>query len=355
MLKAARTLLSCAVLLIVCAAGTQAQTITEGFESGTKTSYAAANVSLGSGVWNMNDALIGTLSTDRRTGAASARLRNTGTVRMLFDKGGAGTVTIQHAVFGSDGPSSWELWYSTNGGTSYSKIGPTINTTSTTLQTATFTLNVTSQVRLEVRKVTGSANRLNIDNITITDAGPAAPPVSVHLTLGNPSGATTSTSNPTNYLMLKPQFALSYHRDRGEPNWVSWHLSSDWLGSTPRQDNFRADTTLPSGWYRVQGTDYSGSGYDRGHMCPSADRTLTIADNSATFLMTNMIPQAPDNNQGPWANLESYCRSLPATSCTSSPGATGRLERSSTAALRSRRSPGRSSLCCRRVKTILRG
>jgi endonuclease G len=310
MLKAARTLLSCAVLLIVCAAGTQAQTITEGFESGTKTSYAAANVSLGSGVWNMNDALIGTLSTDRRTGAASARLRNTGTVRMLFDKGGAGTVTIQHAVFGSDGPSSWELWYSTNGGTSYSKIGPTINTTSTTLQTATFTLNVTSQVRLEVRKVTGSANRLNIDNITITDAGPAAPPVSVHLTLGNPSGATTSTSNPTNYLMLKPQFALSYHRDRGEPNWVSWHLSSDWLGSTPRQDNFRADTTLPSGWYRVQGTDYSGSGYDRGHMCPSADRTLTIADNSATFLMTNMIPQAPDNNQGPWANLESYCRSL---------------------------------------------
>ena len=110
--------------------------------------------------------------------------------------------------------------------------------------------------------------------------------------------------------MIKPQYALSYDRDRGDPNWVSWHLSADWLGSAPRQNDFRADTTLPAGWYRVQGTDYSGSGYDRGHMCPSADRTLTVADNSATFLMTNMIPQAPDNNQGPWAALESYCRSL---------------------------------------------
>jgi endonuclease G len=67
---------------------------------------------------------------------------------------------------------------------------------------------------------------------------------------------------------------------------------------------------LPAGWYQVQGTDYSGSGFDRGHHCPSADRTITIPDNSATFLMTNMMPQAPDNNQGPWEVLESYCRTL---------------------------------------------
>jgi len=133
---------------------------------------------------------------------------------------------------------------------------------------------------------------------------------SIHLTMGNPSGAVTSTSYPSNYLMSKYQYALSYHRDRGIPNWVSWHLASSWLGSTPRQDDFRPDTTLPSGWYRVAPTDYSGSGYDRGHMCPSGDRTTTVANNSATFLMTNMIPQAPDNNQRTWANLESYCRTL---------------------------------------------
>src|SRR5262245_54596700 len=141
MLRRCRILLSCAVLLLPLVALTYAQTLVEGFESGSKTSYTSANVLLGSGVWNMNDALIGTLSTDRRTGAASARIRNSGTISMLFDKDGVGTVTIQHAVFGSDGSSSWELWFSTNGGASYSKVGPTVNTTSTSLQTATFNLN----------------------------------------------------------------------------------------------------------------------------------------------------------------------------------------------------------------------
>jgi endonuclease G len=110
--------------------------------------------------------------------------------------------------------------------------------------------------------------------------------------------------------MQKSQYALSYHRDRGTPNWVSWHLSSAWLGSTPRQDNFSSDATLPSGWYRVTSSSYTGSGFDRGHMCPSADRTGSIADNSATFLMTNMIPQAANNNQRTWAGLENYSRTL---------------------------------------------
>jgi endonuclease G len=45
-------------------------------------------------------------------------------------------------------------------------------------------------------------------------------------------------------------------------------------------------------------------------MTPSADRTNTVSSNSSTFLMTNMIPQAPDNNQGVWANLENYLRTL---------------------------------------------
>ncbi|SNC77636.1 endonuclease G [Hymenobacter gelipurpurascens] len=133
---------------------------------------------------------------------------------------------------------------------------------------------------------------------------------SVHLTLGNPSGALTDVGQPKNYLLVKPQYALSYHRDRGTPTWVSWHLEQADLGSAARQDDFRADASLPAGWYPVQGTSYSGSGFDRGHNTPSADRTATVADNSATFLMSNMIPQAPNNNQRTWANLENYTRTL---------------------------------------------
>jgi DNA/RNA endonuclease G (NUC1) len=138
----------------------------------------------------------------------------------------------------------------------------------------------------------------------------APPPNDDPLLLGNPSGATTDTANENNYLMPKPQYTLSYNRGKGEPNWVAWRLDSSWVGSTPRQDDYRPDPALPAGWYQVQSTDYSGSGYDRGHMCPSGDRTRSIPDNSATFLMTNFVPQLAANNQGPWEDFESYCRTL---------------------------------------------
>lgn len=138
---------------------------------------------------------------------------------------------------------------------------------------------------------------------------PKLPPISsVHLTLGNPSQA--SDRDPNNYLIIKPQYALSYNRDKGIPNWVSWQLNSSWLGSVPRSNNFRPDDTLPDDWNRVTPTDYIRSGYDKGHMIPSGDRTNNLENNAATFLMTNIVPQAADNNQGYWADLENYCRDV---------------------------------------------
>ncbi len=130
------------------------------------------------------------------------------------------------------------------------------------------------------------------------------------LLLGNPSSATADTANENNYLLVKSQYTISYNRSRATPNWVAWRLDSTWVGGTDRQDDFRPDDALPTNWYHVLDTDYSGSGYDRGHMCPSGDRTRTVADNSATFLMTNIVPQLGDNNQGPWADFENYCRSV---------------------------------------------
>jgi DNA/RNA endonuclease G (NUC1)/methionine-rich copper-binding protein CopC len=137
-------------------------------------------------------------------------------------------------------------------------------------------------------------------------------PASVHLTMGNPTGAVADIGQPNNYLMEKPEYALSYDRDQGRPNWVSWHLSDEWVGTLTRVDTFRADPAVPSDWYRVQSFDFSGSGFDRGHMVPNADRDkeTSIPINQATFLMTNMIAQAPDNNQGPWAEFENYLRTL---------------------------------------------
>ena len=48
-------------------------------------------------------------------------------------------------------------------------------------------------------------------------------------------------------------------------------------------------------------------------MCPSADRTDNTNDNRQVFFMSDIIPQTPDNNQGPWARLETYCRALAQT------------------------------------------
>ena len=128
--------------------------------------------------------------------------------------------------------------------------------------------------------------------------------------MGNPSNATTNIADFSNFLLKEGYYSVSYNRDRGIPNWVSWHTVSTDYGSVPRQDNFRANTALPADWYKVDNLSYSSSGFDRGHMCPSADRTTSIAANSSTFLMTNIVPQAPHNNQVTWAGLEDYCRTL---------------------------------------------
>ncbi len=132
----------------------------------------------------------------------------------------------------------------------------------------------------------------------------------VFLALGNPSNA--NTSDPNNYLLVNNYFALSYNRDKAIPNWSAWRLSKAELGdlARPNPDPFRPDPRLPNNWERVTPSDYTGSGFDRGHLCPSADRSGSEEGMSDTFLMTNMTPQTPDLNRGPWVKLEAYLRTL---------------------------------------------
>lgn len=143
---------------------------------------------------------------------------------------------------------------------------------------------------------------------------PPSAPENGSLYLGNPSGATDNENNFNDYLVDEGYYALSYSRDRGIANWVSWHVMPSDHGTTTRQDDFRMNEDLPANWYRPDDASYTGYGFDRGHFCPSADRTATVAANSSTFLMSNIFPQAPVNNQVTWANLENYCRNLVAQS-----------------------------------------
>lgn len=131
---------------------------------------------------------------------------------------------------------------------------------------------------------------------------------SEHLAFGNPSNA--SKDNPDNWLIERSQYVLSYSRSRNGLNWASWRVDDRWLGQTDRQDGFRPDAELPKGFYQATPGEYRRSGYDRGHMVPSGDRTATPQDNSATFLMTNIFPQTSENNRGPWKDLEQHGRDL---------------------------------------------
>lgn len=140
-----------------------------------------------------------------------------------------------------------------------------------------------------------------------TPTGPADS--SPFLAMGNPSGATDDPADADNYLMRKPYFALSYSNAKGTPNWVSWTLKADDLGSAPRAE-FYPDTTLPGSFRRITPRDYTGGGFDRGHLCPHGDRASTPEASKATFVMSNMVPQAPHLNQRAWADFEDYCRTM---------------------------------------------
>ena len=123
-----------------------------------------------------------------------------------------------------------------------------------------------------------------------------------HLEFGTPAAP--------GVLLSKRQFAASYSATRGGPNWVSWNINATQFGVAPRCDCFTADQTLPAGTYRVVDFDYRNGGYDRGHMVQSESRTTTDQENASTFLLTNILPQAGENNQGPWSRFENYLNDL---------------------------------------------
>ncbi|MBS7565599.1 DNA/RNA non-specific endonuclease [Mucilaginibacter sp. Bleaf8] len=342
-------------------------TITEDFENGSKpTGYIAGDVAFATGSWSLDGAFVGNAANDIKNGKQSIRLRGTkndakqnGIFGMNFDIRNVQSISIKSSLTNfadNQKPGSspllkgyWELQVSKDGGKTYSKIGETVNPTSTTELTTTL-YNITDTVAQRFRIVnTSDFNkddrvRLSIDDITFTGLGNSGVTVNIPDTNPGDNGGDSGSGTPTpargitigadvppntgdnsnllfgnpslangammdNYLIDQGYYVESYSATRGTPNWVSWHLDeSNTTNATGRLDNFAAFSGLPTGYYQVQSTSYSGSGFDRGHNCPSADRTSSTNANSATFLMTNMIPQAPNNNQQTWNNLEGYLR-----------------------------------------------
>lgn len=132
-----------------------------------------------------------------------------------------------------------------------------------------------------------------------------------------PSDKTTTTTTTTDIINYLPvsngevvnhsYYSLSYSEPNEQAEWVYYRLSEDLLsGNVSRTDNFKADrfiTTLSAG-----PKDYSGSGYDRGHLCPAGDMTFNTVAMNESFYMSNMSPQSPSFNRGIWQTLEGTVR-----------------------------------------------
>lgn len=99
-------------------------------------------------------------------------------------------------------------------------------------------------------------------------------------------------------------YSLEYDASLFHSRWVAF-VFNDTTGAknVSRTNNWAEEPQLDSS-ERLPTTAYSGSGYNRGHLCASYDRLCSTEANSQTFYMSNMSPQIGDFNSGYWVTLE---------------------------------------------------
>jgi DNA/RNA endonuclease G (NUC1) len=125
-------------------------------------------------------------------------------------------------------------------------------------------------------------------------------------------GVPTDGDPSDDFIVARTEFTSSFNRNRGIPNWVSFNMEATHYGPEDRCNCFTFDPLLPAEFTRYTTADYTGAGafhgygIDRGHLTRSFDRTSGSLDNARSFYFSNIIPQAADNNQGPWSGLEFY-------------------------------------------------
>lgn len=111
-------------------------------------------------------------------------------------------------------------------------------------------------------------------------------------------------------ILVNRHYVIGYSYYFRQAKWALEIIDPDNLGLT-RLDNFRPDFRVPA-MFRADLVDYRGSGFDRGHLVASANQRETELQNSETFLLSNMSPQASQFNRGIWKELETEVRRLDA-------------------------------------------
>lgn len=125
-----------------------------------------------------------------------------------------------------------------------------------------------------------------------------------------PNTNTSSSSlepKSTGEIIKHTYYTLAYSEENEQAYWVYYVLTpAEITGNQSRTDNFRPDPAVSTGSASL--ADYSGSGYDRGHLCPAADMKLNKISMSETFFLSNMSPQVAGFNRGIWSTVEDQVR-----------------------------------------------
>ena len=113
---------------------------------------------------------------------------------------------------------------------------------------------------------------------------------------------------PSKDLVRHTYYTLSYNEKYEQANWVYYSLTDSMVshGGEERSNSFKMDKLISSG--SAKSSDYTKSGYDRGHLCPAADMGFNPVAMNESFLMSNISPQTPDFNRGIWKELETTVR-----------------------------------------------
>lgn len=129
--------------------------------------------------------------------------------------------------------------------------------------------------------------------------------------IGNSENVTLAMAYPaidaSDYIIEHNDYTISYDSKSKIPEWVAYELTPQMMGNTKRTGKRfqQEDLDIP----QAKDSDYTGSGYTRGHMAPAADFSATEKSMWETFYLTNCCPQTETMNNGCWQDLEKKVRS----------------------------------------------
>ena len=114
-------------------------------------------------------------------------------------------------------------------------------------------------------------------------------------------------TSTTGQIVHHDGYSLSYHETHEQAEWVAYELKRSHLSNTNfKRPYFEIDKAVSTG--SAHWRNYKNSGYDRGHLCPAADRKYSQEAHDETFLTSNISPQKPGFNAGIWNTLEQKVR-----------------------------------------------